>query len=188
MSISKKTAEQANRLREEGNELFRQENFAGAVDKYLEALKLVGDVVEIAPKSDAPLKVALKNDATLKADDCRIKCMTNIGICCLRQGRFADAVEWCTRVIPLLKKGSAKEDEAKISALCKAHFRRGSARIELGQLQLARVRTSRPLSRPAFRRLYPIRLSSGITSASTPNFGSHRACCISCGLFWCRLI
>jgi hypothetical protein len=132
--LSNETAELALRLWKEGNELFRHGgNAEGAVGKYVEAARLLGDTS----------KPATTDDMKRKADECRVKCMANIGSVSLKLGRFDDAVEWHTKAIPLIENGALDGDVSKQKQLCMpSYFYRARARIRLGQLKLALVRAS----------------------------------------------
>ena len=132
--LSNETAELALRLWEEGNQLFRHGgNAEGAVGKYVEAARLLGDTS----------KPATTDDMKRKADECRVKCMANIGSVSLKLGRFDDAVEWHTKAIPLIENGALDGDVSKRKQLLvPSYFYRARARIRLGQLKLALVRAS----------------------------------------------
>jgi tetratricopeptide (TPR) repeat protein len=132
--LSNETAELALRLWKEGNELFRHGGTAeGAVGKYVEAARLLGDTS----------KPATTDDMKRKADECRVKCVANIGSVSLKLGRFDDAVEWHTKAILLIENGALDGDVSKQKQLCMpSYFYRARARIRLGQLKLALVRAS----------------------------------------------
>ena len=131
--LSNETAELALRLWEEGNQLFRHGNAEGAVGKYVEAARILGDTS----------KPATTDDMKRKADECRVKCMANIGSVSLKLGRFDDAVEWHTKAIRLIENGALDGDVSKQKQLLvPSYFYRARARIRLGQLKLALVRAS----------------------------------------------
>ena len=128
--LSNETAEHAFRLWEEGNQLFRHGNAEGAVGKYLEAACLLGDTS----------KPTFTHDMKRKADECRVKCMANIGSVSLKLRHFDDAVEWHTKAISLMENGALSGDVSKQKQLCiLSYFCRARARIRLGQLKLALV-------------------------------------------------
>jgi hypothetical protein len=131
--LSNETAELALRLWEEGNQLFRLANAEGAIGKYVEAARLLGDTS----------KPATTDDMKRKADECRVKCVANIGSVSLKLGRFDDAVEWHTKAILLIENGALDGDVSKQKQLgLPSYFYRARARIRLGQLKLALVRAS----------------------------------------------
>lgn len=111
METSEKV-ELATRYKQEGNDLLKNGDFAGAAAKYTEGISYVED------ESDESAKAILK---TLRM---------NLSQACLKTRRFADAISNCTKVL--------KEDENNVKTL----YRRAVAYLGNQEFDRAKVSTS----------------------------------------------
>lgn len=108
--------EAADRRRQEGNELFKEDKLAEAMQQYEMALAYMGDdfMFQLFGK--------YKDMATAVKNPCHL----NMAACLLKLNRYEEAIGHCNMVLA--------EDEKNIKAL----FRRGKARAALGQTDDAR--------------------------------------------------
>ena len=107
----------ANELREQGNESFKQSQFKKAVNYYSQAINTILDPLNIN-ESDEDLS-SLQN--VLKKDDCLVKCFNNRAQCHLKLESYKKAVDDANKVL------LANADETK------ALFRRSQALKELNR-------------------------------------------------------
>lgn len=108
--------EAADRRRQQGNELFKEDKLAEAMQQYEMALAYMGDdfMFQLFGKYK-DMANAVKNP-----------CHLNMAQCLLKLNRYEEAIGQCNMVLA--------EDEKNIKAL----FRRGKARATLGQTDAAR--------------------------------------------------
>jgi len=128
--------EAADRRRQEGNELFKEDKLAEAMQQYEMALAYMGDdfMFQLFGK--------YKDMATAVKNPCHL----NMAACLLKLNRYEEAIGHCNMVLA--------EDEKNIKAL----FRRGKARAALGQTDDARedfqkVRKNSPEDKAVIREL-----------------------------------
>lgn len=107
----------ANELREQGNESFKQSQFKKAVNYYSQAIHTILDPLNIK-ETDEDLG-SLQN--VLKKDDCLVKCFNNRAQCYIKLESFKKAIEDANKVI------LANADDTK------ALFRRSQALKELNR-------------------------------------------------------
>ncbi|CAM6018965.1 unnamed protein product [Sphagnum balticum] len=128
--------EAADRRRIDGNELFKEGNIEAAMQQYEMALAFMGDdfMFQLFGKY-RDMANAVKNP-----------CHLNLAACLLKLNRFEEVIGHCTVVLA--------EDQDNSKAL----FRRGKARLELGQtdtakLDFEKVRKLAPEDKAAIREL-----------------------------------
>jgi tetratricopeptide (TPR) repeat protein len=107
-----KRQEQAIALRQEGNQFYKEGDWLGATARYEMALSLL----EPMPDDDR-LDKALEESM----EDIRHVCQLNLAACTLKLRRYKECIEYCDAVLSR-RPGNAK-----------AHYRRASARIALGE-------------------------------------------------------
>lgn len=108
--------EMANRLKMEGTEFFKKQNYKEAVEKYDDAAGFVvdeGDSGNDVPTDDLPLYVS---------------CLSNSAMCHLKLKQWSDAIRACSSVLAI------DTEKSNIKAL----YRRGQARLKLGLLKEAK--------------------------------------------------
>lgn len=109
---------QANKLKDEGTELFKKQLFAEATAKYEDAATYAVDegiTGEDVPEEERPLYIS---------------CWSNAAMCYIKLKEWADATRACNQVLEI-----PSEEASNIKAL----YRRGLARMHLGLYKEAKV-------------------------------------------------
>jgi peptidylprolyl isomerase len=117
MSAEERYAE-ANKLKEEGTELFKKKLFSEATAKYEDAASFAVDEGisgDDIPEAERPLFIS---------------CWSNAAMCYIKLKEWADAISACNQVLDM-----QSEEDTNIKAL----YRRGLARIHLGLYKEAKV-------------------------------------------------
>jgi len=108
--------EKASQMKEEGTTAFKEKKFDEAAQKYSDAASFVFDDEEgeYVPDDDKPLYTS---------------CLSNASMCYVKLGKWADTISTCNTILGL-------EGE---SQNLKALYRRGLARVNVGDLKAAKV-------------------------------------------------
>ncbi|KAJ1725055.1 peptidyl-prolyl cis-trans isomerase cpr6 [Coemansia erecta] len=113
------------RMKAEGNDEFKKGNLEAAVAKYAKGLRYVREIPFFDEDNDPQDKLR-PQFVTLK-----VPILLNRAMCFLKLNRFSEAALDCTIIIELTDKEVTAKDRTK------AYYRRGSARRQLKQYDLA---------------------------------------------------
>jgi peptidylprolyl isomerase len=107
--------EAASKRKEEGNELFKASDFVGAAGKYEKAVQYF------------EYSFGLKDEEKSEVDAIKLPCLLNMAMCQLKTKDFSDAAVSCSKALDI--------DTHNVKAL----FRRGKARAEMGDYDIAKA-------------------------------------------------